>query len=134
MLTSTIIFELACDYYKQNPTTVSKKNRKREYVQTRQIAMFLSKSLTKESLAKIGYNIGRKDHATVLHACKTVKNLIDTDKKVFIDVMEIEKLCYFYVPFEIKNSFHYKSYYCFDKKEKRRIMFKLKNKNNAKRF
>jgi len=134
MLTSTIIFELACDYYKQNPTTVSKKNRKREYVQTRQIAMFLSKSLTKESLANIGRNIGDKDHATVLHACKTVKNLIDTDKKVFIDVMEIEKLCYFYVPFEIKNSFHYKSYYCFDKKEKRRIMFKLKNKNNAKRF
>ena len=134
MLTSTIIFELACDYYKQNPTTVSKKNRKREYVQTRQIAMFLSKSLTKESLANIGRNIGDKDHATVLHACKTIKNLIDTDKQVFIDVMEIEKLCYFYVPFEIKNSFHYKSYYCFDKKEKRRIMFKLKNKNNAKRF
>lgn len=134
MLTSTIIFELACDYYKQNPTTVSKKTRKREYVQTRQIAMFLSKNLTKESLANIGRNIGDKDHATVLHACKTVKNLIDTDKQVFIDVMEIEKLCYSYVPFEIKNSFHYKSYYCFDKKEKRRIMFKLKNKNNAKRF
>lgn len=134
MLTSTIIFELACDYYKQNPTTVSKKTRKREYVQTRQIAMFLSKNLTKESLANIGRNIGDKDHATVLHACKTVKNLIDTDKQVFIDVMEIEKLCYSYVPFEIKNSFHYKSYYCFDKKEKRRIMFKLKNKNHVKRF
>jgi chromosomal replication initiation ATPase DnaA len=36
--------------------------------------MFFSKSYTKHSLASIGSKLGKKDHATVLHACKTVKN------------------------------------------------------------
>jgi chromosomal replication initiator protein len=53
--------------------------------------MFFSKTLTKSSLASIGAQIGRKDHATVLHACKTVNNLIDTDKQFRHDVEEIEK-------------------------------------------
>ena len=65
--------------------------RKREIVQARQIAMFFSKSLTKSSLATIGSQIGDKDHATVLHACKTVNNLIETDKRFRLQLDEIEK-------------------------------------------
>jgi chromosomal replication initiator protein len=53
--------------------------------------MFFSKSLTKASLATIGTQIGGKDHATVLHACKTVNNLIETDKRFRIQIDEIEK-------------------------------------------
>lgn len=56
------------------------KTRKRDIVEARQVAMYLAKRNTKESLAQIGSNIGRKDHATVLHACKTVENLIETDR------------------------------------------------------
>jgi chromosomal replication initiator protein len=67
------------------------KTRKREVVQARQIAMFFSKNLTKSSLASIGSQIGQKDHATVLHACKTVNNLMDTDKQFKCDIEEIEK-------------------------------------------
>jgi len=48
-------------------------------VQARQVAMYFSKNLTKSSLATIGSQIGGKDHATVLHACKTVNNLVETD-------------------------------------------------------
>lgn len=57
---------------------LQKKTRKREIVEARQVAMFLSKKYTKESLAVIGMKIGGKDHATVLHACRTVDNLIQT--------------------------------------------------------
>jgi len=52
--------------------------------------MYFSKSMTKSSLAAIGSQIGGKDHATVLHACRTVANLKDTDKnfKVYLDEIE----------------------------------------------
>ena len=55
--------------------------RKREIVQARQICMFFAKSMTKVSLASIGEEFGGKDHATVLHANRTVKNLKETDRK-----------------------------------------------------
>jgi len=62
------------------------KTRKRNIVQARQIAMELSWTISQEfkkkwSLADIGIEIGGKDHATVLHACKTVKNLRETDRR-----------------------------------------------------
>jgi chromosomal replication initiator protein len=49
--------------------------------------MFFAKKFTKASLANIGSQIGDRDHATVLHACKTVDNLVATDKqfKKFVD-------------------------------------------------
>jgi chromosomal replication initiator protein len=66
------------------------KTRKREIVQARQIAMYFSKTFTKSSLAAIGSQIGGKDHATVLHACRTVANLKDTDKNFRVYLDEIE--------------------------------------------
>ena len=42
---------------------------------------FFAKKFTKASLASIGTQIGKRDHATVLHACKTVDNLAETDKQ-----------------------------------------------------
>ncbi|MFA6713490.1 MAG: helix-turn-helix domain-containing protein, partial [Bacteroidales bacterium] len=67
------------------------KTRKREIVQARQIAMYLSRNLTKTSLASIGSQIGGKDHATVLHAYNTVCDLIDTDRSFRQFVSDIEK-------------------------------------------
>ncbi len=60
-------------------------------VQARQIAMYLAKSMTKSSLATIGMHCGGKDHATVLHACRTVNNLMDTDKRFKAYIEELEK-------------------------------------------
>jgi chromosomal replication initiator protein len=53
--------------------------------------MYFSKSLTKASLATIGAEIGGKDHATVLHAFKTVNNLMETDKSFKTQMSELEK-------------------------------------------
>nr|WP_320022465.1 chromosomal replication initiator protein DnaA [uncultured Draconibacterium sp.] len=85
------ISKVVCDYFSMPVDTLQTKTRKREIVQARQIAMYFSKSLTKYSLASIGAQIGSKDHATVLHACKTVNNLKDTDKNFRQFVEDIEK-------------------------------------------
>jgi chromosomal replication initiator protein len=85
------IQKVVCNYYNIGLELLQSKTRKREIVQARQVAMFFSKTLTKSSLATIGSQIGGKDHATVLHACKTVNNLIETDKRFRLQVDEIEK-------------------------------------------
>jgi hypothetical protein len=68
------------------------KTRKREYVYARQICMFLIKKHTKRSLASIGELFGDKDHATVLHAVKTIFNLAQTSKEIKNEVLELEEL------------------------------------------
>ena len=85
------IQKVVCNYFEIPTDSIQSKTRKREIVQARQVAMFFSKSLTKASLATIGSQIGGKDHATVLHACKTVNNLLETDKLFKGQIEEIEK-------------------------------------------
>jgi chromosomal replication initiator protein len=52
--------------------------------------MFLAKKHLDLSTSKIGMQIGRRDHATVLHACKTISNLLDTNKQFRGELNEIE--------------------------------------------
>jgi len=85
------IQKIVCEYFGLPSEVLQTKTRKREIVQARQIAMYFSKTLTKSSLSTIGSVIGGKDHATVLHACKTVNNLIETDKRFKNQVEDIEK-------------------------------------------
>ena len=75
------IQKVVSDYFQMDIGTLQSKTRKRHIVQARQLAMFFAKKLTKASLASIGSQIGKRDHATVLHACKTVDNLSTTDKQ-----------------------------------------------------
>jgi chromosomal replication initiator protein len=85
------IQKIVSNYFSMSSEMLQSKTRKREIVQARQIAMYFSKSLTKSSLASIGSQIGGKDHATVLHACKTINNLMYTDKHFKNQISEIEK-------------------------------------------
>lgn len=75
------IQKIVSNYFELDVATLQSKTRKRHIVQARQIAMFFAKRMTKASLASIGSQIGKRDHATVLHACKTVDNLSETDKQ-----------------------------------------------------
>ncbi len=75
------IQKTVCEYFKVKLEDIQSKTRKRDVVQARQLAMYFAKQYTKASLASIGTQIGKRDHATVLHACKTVKNLQETDKQ-----------------------------------------------------
>lgn len=84
------IQKVVCDYFDLPIELLKSKTRKREIVQARQIAMFFAKKMTKSSLASIGAHCGGKDHATVLHACRTVNNLQETDKhfRKYLDDLE----------------------------------------------
>ncbi len=91
-ITIDSIQDTVCKYFGITKELMLSKTRKREIVQARQIAMYLGRSLTKTSLAAIGAQIGGKDHATVLHACNTVNDLIETDRNFKQYVCDIEKL------------------------------------------
>jgi chromosomal replication initiator protein len=85
------IQKVVSDYFQMDVNTLQSKTRKRHIVQARQLAMFFAKKYTKASLASIGSQIGQRDHATVLHACKTVDNLSSTDKQFRKYVEDLSK-------------------------------------------
>ena len=73
------ITQIVCDYYKVDENKVREKNRKKEVVMARQIAMYLSKKLTKSSLKTIGLHFGGRDHSTVIHAFNSVDFMLGSD-------------------------------------------------------
>ena len=85
------IIEVVCEYLNLDFARFNSTERTREIAQARQIAMYLAKQHTKAPLTTIGAAIGGRNHATVLHSCKAVTNLIETDKAFRRQVEEIEK-------------------------------------------
>ena len=86
------IINVVCKHFDLESSAIHTKSRKREVVQVRQVAMYLAKTHTDFSTSKIGKFIGNKDHATVLHACKTVKGQCEVDKSFRSDLENIETL------------------------------------------
>jgi len=86
------IQKVVCDYLQVSVSDMFSCSRKRNIVQARQWAMYFIKKYTEHSLAHIGTLCGDKDHATVLHACRTVKNMKETDKKFKEKLDEIDKI------------------------------------------
>lgn len=85
--------DAVCEYFNITRDVLKSPSRKRQIVQARQIAMFLSRNLISNcSLSTIGSQIGGKDHATVLHACATVSDLMSTDRVFKQYVSDIEKM------------------------------------------
>ena len=79
-------------YFKIDIDEIHSKSRKREIVQARQVTMFLSKKYTDYSYAHIGTLVGKRDHATVLHACKAIQDNLDIDKGFRSTMKDIEEL------------------------------------------
>ena len=86
------IIKVVCEYLNLDFDRFNSTERTREIAQARQIAMYLAKQHTKAPLTTIGAAIGGRNHATVLHSCKAVSNLLETDKAFRRQVEEIEKL------------------------------------------
>ena len=70
------------DYYKVRVSDLYSNSRLREIARPRQIAMALAKELTNQSLPEIGEAFGGRDHSTVIHACRKVKELQQTDEQI----------------------------------------------------
>jgi chromosomal replication initiator protein len=78
-------------YYSIPDDMMRAKTRKKEVALARQIAMYLSKKLTKHSLKTIGLHFGGRDHTTVIHAIETIENLIKADAKQLDEITALEK-------------------------------------------
>ena len=80
-----------CDYFNITPEELVSKSRKRQIVQARQISMYLCRNLISNcSLSTIGAQTGGKDHATVLHSCNIVSDLMATDRMFKKYVSDLE--------------------------------------------
>jgi chromosomal replication initiator protein len=86
------IVRTVCEYYNIDEDTFNSSKRTRDVAQARQVAMYLAKQHTKAPLTVIGSSIGGRNHATVLHSCKAVADMMDTDKGFKTQITEIEKL------------------------------------------
>lgn len=85
------IQRVVADYYKLKVSELLSKRRNRSIARPRQVAMALSKELTSHSLPEIGEAFGGRDHTTVLHACRKVKELKVTDTVVKVDYENLYK-------------------------------------------
>lgn len=86
------IVKVVCDYYGIELDTFNSAKRTRDVAQARQVAMYLAKQHTKAPLTVIGSSIGGRNHATVLHSCKAVADMLDTDKQFKGQIEEIERI------------------------------------------
>lgn len=86
------IQKIVAEYFKMRVSDLHSKKRNRQITRPRQIAMSLAKELTPMSLPDIGDAFGGRDHTTVLHACRKVDELLQTDVKVKEDYENLQKL------------------------------------------
>ena len=82
LVTIDNIQKTVCEYFKLRISDLLSKKRSRSIARPRQFAMALAKNLTNHSLPEIGNAFGGRDHTTVLHACKKIQELRDTDNRI----------------------------------------------------
>jgi chromosomal replication initiator protein len=89
-LTIDDIMERVCQHYGVTQQQVISKSRKREFVQVRQVAMYLAQKHTKMPASRIGLLIGSRDHSTVIHSCSTIEKRLKVDKTFAEELNSIE--------------------------------------------
>jgi len=89
LITIENIQKTVCEYYKIRMAELLSKRRPRSIARPRQMAMALCKELTQHSLPEIGDAFGGRDHTTVLHACRTIKRLCETDGRLREDKVKL---------------------------------------------
>ena len=89
LVTIENIQKTVAEYYKIRIADLLSKRRSRSIARPRQVAMALAKELTNHSLPEIGDAFGGRDHTTVLHGCKRVKELRETERRVGEDYMNL---------------------------------------------
>lgn len=92
LVTLESIQKTVADYYKTRMADFLSKRRSRSVARPRQVAMALAKELTNYSLPEIGEAFGGRDHTTVLHACKRIKELRDTEQRMSEDYSHLLRI------------------------------------------
>ena len=89
-LTIDEIMEKVCNHYGVSQQSAFGKSRKRNYVQVRQVSMYLAQKHTKMPASRIGQLIGGRDHSTVIHSCNTIEQRLKADKAFLDEISSIE--------------------------------------------
>jgi chromosomal replication initiator protein len=95
-ITIETITKNVCSFLKVDENKLRDKTRKKEIVLARQLAMYLSKELTKSSLKTIGLHFGGRDHSTVIHACSSIEELKSKDvslREIISDLKNQIEIC-----------------------------------------
>jgi len=92
LITIENIQKTVCEYYKIRIAELLSKRRHRSIARPRQMAMALCKELTQHSLPEIGDAFGGRDHTTVLHACRKIDELCETDGRLREDKVKLLRL------------------------------------------
>ncbi len=89
-ITIETITKIVCEHLSVPENKIRDKTRKKEIVLARQVAMYLSKEMTKSSLKTIGLHFGGRDHSTVIHSCSSIEQSKIKDKAItdLIDVLK----------------------------------------------
>ncbi len=85
------IQKMVADHFNISENSLRAKTRKQEIVLPRQVAMYLSKNLTRASLKTIGLHFGGRDHSTIIHACKTIERNIAQDDNLRSHIEHLQK-------------------------------------------
>jgi chromosomal replication initiator protein len=91
-LTITTIQNAVSKYYNVTVADLKGKKRVKQIVYPRQIAMYLSREMTDNSLPKIGKSFGGKDHTTVIHAHEKIGQELKTDDQLQTDIRELKNI------------------------------------------
>ena len=89
-LTIDEILEKVCRHYNVEQRQVFSKSRKRDYVQVRQVSMYLAQKYTKMPAGRIGQLIGNRDHSTVIHSCNAIEQRLKVDLAFQAEISSIE--------------------------------------------
>ncbi len=89
LVTIENIQKTVAEYYKVRVADLLSERRNRSIARPRQVAMALSKELTNHSLPEIGDAFGGRDHTTVLHACKRIRDLRTEDQRLGLDYQQL---------------------------------------------
>ncbi len=89
LVTIENIQKTVAEYYKIRIADLLSKRRNRSIARPRQVAMALAKELTNHSLPEIGDAFGGRDHTTVLHACKRIKDLRESERRIGEDYLNL---------------------------------------------
>lgn len=89
-LTIDDILETVCNHFDVSSAAVAGRSRKHEYVEARQVSMYLAQKYTKMPSARIGKLVGGRDHSTVIHSCNQVEQRMRIDAHFHDEITSIE--------------------------------------------
>ena len=84
--------QCVCNMYNLKISQIDSRVRTQQIAHARQIAMYLASELTGKSHVQVGINIGNRNHATVIHAIKQVKDMMDVDEKTRNEIAEMTSM------------------------------------------